>query len=60
MAAEQGLPSSFTLFERFMLPRSLDELEAVSTKATDGKGIDHFFAKYGDQLVGIFYAAQAS
>ena len=60
MAAEQGLPSSFTLFERFTLPKSTAELAAVSSKAADGKGIDHFFVKYGDQLVGIFYAAQAS
>jgi hypothetical protein len=60
MAAEQGLPSSFTLFEKFTLPRSIAQLDTVSSKSADGKGIDHFFVKYGDQLVGIFYAAQAS
>jgi hypothetical protein len=60
MAAEQGLPSSFTLFERFTLPRSIEDLDSVSSKSADGKGIDHFFVRYGDALVGIFYAAQAS
>jgi hypothetical protein len=60
MAAEQGLPSSFTLFEKFTLPRSIAQLDTVSSKSADGKGIDHFFVKYGDQLVGIFSAAQAS
>jgi hypothetical protein len=49
MAAEQGLPSSFTLFERFTLPRSSAELAALSSKSADGKGIDHVFVKYGEQ-----------
>ena len=60
MAAEQGVPSSFTLFERFTIPRSQAELEQVSSASSDGKGIDHFFVKYGDTIVGIFFAAQAS
>ena len=60
MAADQGVPSSFTLFERFTIPRSQGELAEVSSKSSDGKGIDHFFAKYGDTIVGIFFAAQAS
>jgi hypothetical protein len=60
MAADQGIPASFTVFERFTVPRSLGEFEALSAKSTDGKGIDHFFAKYGDSLVTIFYTAQAS
>ena len=57
--AAQGIPSSVTMFERFTIPRSVDELEGLSTKASDGKGVDHFFASYGDALFGIFAAAQA-
>jgi hypothetical protein len=60
MAGEQGVPSSFTLFERFTIPRSQSELEQISSKSSDGKGIDHFFLKYGDAIVGIFFAAQGS
>ena len=60
MAADQGVPSSFTLFERFTIPRSQGELAEISSKSSDGKGIDHFFAKYGDTIVGVFFAAQAS
>ena len=60
MAADQGVPSSFALFERFTIPRSQGELAEVSSKSSDGKGIDHFFAKYGDTIVGVFFAAQAS
>ena len=60
MAADQGVPSSFTLFERFTIPRSQGELAEVSSKSSDGKGIDHFFARYGDTIVGVFFAAQAS
>jgi hypothetical protein len=56
----QGIPLSVTMFERFTIPRSVDELEGLSTKSGDGKGVDHFFASYGDALFGIFAAAQAS
>jgi len=55
----QGIPLSVTMFERFTIPRSVDELEGLSTKSGDGKGVDHFFASYGDALFGIFSAAQA-
>lgn len=55
----QGIPLSVTMFERFTIPRSVDELEGLSTKSSDGKGVDHFFASYGDALFGIFAAAQA-
>jgi hypothetical protein len=54
------VPSSFTLFEGFTIPRSQGELAEISSKSSDGKGIDHFFAKYGDTIVGVFFAAQAS
>lgn len=57
--AAQGIPLSVTMFERFTIPRSVDELEGLSTKSSDGKGVDHFFASYGDTLFGIFSAAQA-
>ena len=57
--AAQGIPLSVTMFERFTIPRSVDELEGLSTKSNDGKGVDHFFASYGDALFGIFSAAQA-
>jgi len=60
LARQQGVPLSFTVFERFTLPKSIGELEAVSSKSADGKGIDHFFVRYGDAIVGIFFAAQAS
>lgn len=56
----QGIPLSFTLFERFTIPRSVDEYEELTSKSTDGKGIDHFFAKYGDALYLNFRTAQAS
>ena len=55
----QGIPLSVTMFERFTIPRSQSELEALSTKSGDGKGVDHFFASYGGALFQIFSAAQA-
>lgn len=55
----QGIPLSVTMFERFTIPRSVNELEGLSTKSSDGKGVDHFFASYGDALFQIFAAAQA-
>ena len=60
MTAEAGVPLSFTVFEPFTIPRSMDELEGLATKSADGKGIDHFFVAYGDAIAGIFFAAQAS
>ena len=57
--AAAGIPTSFTLFERFTIPRSTQELEALrsvsSAKAADGKGIDHFFVAYGQQIIGIYF-----
>ena len=60
MSTEAGVPLSFTVFERFTIPRSMNELEALATKSADGKGVDHFFVAYGDAIAGIFFAAQAS
>ena len=53
LTEEAGIPTSFTLFERFTIPRNLDDADAIGSKSVDGKGVDHYFAKYGDQLVGI-------
>ena len=60
LTRERGVPLSFTVFERFTLPKSVEQLEGVSSKSADGKGVDHFFVAYGDAIVGIFFAAQAS
>lgn len=50
LTAEAGVPTSFTVFEKFTIPKSMDE---ASAKSSDGKGIDHFFTGYGEQLIGI-------
>ncbi|SER60832.1 hypothetical protein SAMN05216199_0661 [Pedococcus cremeus] len=55
----QGIPLSVTMFEKFTIPRSVEKLEGLSTKSSDGKGVDHFFSRYGDALFQIFSAAQA-
>lgn len=60
MTSEAGIPTSFTLFERFTIPRSYDELAGLQSKSADGKGIDHFFAAYGEQLMAIAVAAYQS
>ena len=56
-ASAQGIPTSFTLFEKFTIPRSIAEMEEMTeadvAKSTDGKGIDHFFLKYGEDLIAI-------
>ena len=56
-ASARGIPSSFTVFERFTIPRSVAEMEEMTeadlAKSTDGKGIDHFFLKYGEDLLSI-------
>ena len=55
----RGLPLSVTMFERFTIPPSINELEGLSSKSSDGKGVDHFFAAHGDALIGIFFEARA-
>ena len=60
MTEAQGIPLSVTMFERFTIPRSMDEFDALSAKSSDGKGVDHFFSAYGDALFQIFATAQAS
>ncbi|WP_225753284.1 hypothetical protein [Actinotalea sp. Marseille-Q4924] len=55
----RGIPTSVTLFERFTIPRSAAELERMSAKSSDGKGVDHFFAAYGDAIIGIVFEVLA-
>lgn len=55
MATERGIPTSFTVFEKFTIPRSVEDLEDMTSKSADGKGIDHFFVAYGDQIIGIYF-----
>lgn len=55
-AAEQGIPTSFTVFGRHLLPRSVEEMEQLSSASSDGKGVDHFFATYGEEITAIYYA----
>jgi hypothetical protein len=54
-----GIPTSFALFERFTIPRTPAEAEHLASHTTDGKGIDHFFTKYGDALMGIAVTVSA-
>ncbi|MEW5990327.1 MAG: hypothetical protein AB1736_03145 [Chloroflexota bacterium] len=58
LAESWGVPDSFTFRSDTIL------LEGASgwqngDHATDGKGIDHFFDVYGDQLLGALFAALA-
>ncbi len=53
LTAAAGVPSSFTVFEKFTIPKG------PGGDPTDGKGIDHFFTGYGDAIAGAFFAAQA-
>ena len=59
VAAEAGVPSSFTLFEKFTIPRNLMSEEDLTGTSADGKGIDHFFYAYGEKIIGAFRAGQA-
>ena len=59
LAADAGVPSSFTVFEKFTIPRNLMSEEDLTGKSADGKGIDHFFYAYGEQIVAAFKAGQA-
>ncbi|CAA9321784.1 MAG: hypothetical protein AVDCRST_MAG07-1291 [uncultured Frankineae bacterium] len=55
-AAEQGIPTSFTVFGRHMLPRSVEKMEELSSRTSDGKGVDHFFVAYGEDIIAIYFA----
>ena len=55
LTAERGIPTSFALFERFTIPRNLEDLhdlEQLPAKSADGKGVDHL-SGYVGALVGI-------
>ena len=55
LTAARGIPTSFALFERFTIPRNLEDLhdlEQLPAKSADGKGVDHLSAYVG-ALVGI-------
>ncbi len=43
-AEEQGISLSVALFERFILPRSLDDGDAITATQNNGKGVYYFFA----------------
>jgi hypothetical protein len=54
LATAQGIPSTFTIF---VGSHTLAEGTPAALKhAADGKGVDHIFAAYGEQLVGIALA----
>ncbi len=52
MAVDAGIPASVAVFARTTLP------VGGGGSSSDGKGIDHFFESYVDDLVPIFYAVQ--
>ena len=58
-ASAAGIPPSFTFRSDKTL---LEEASgwAKGDHATDGKGIDHFFDVYGEQLIGILFEALAN
>jgi hypothetical protein len=56
LAQAQGIPTSVALFGKQTIPVSQDEW---SPKSGDGKGVDHFFSAYGDQLMGIVMTVSA-
>jgi hypothetical protein len=56
MAQAQGIPSTFTIF---IGAKTIGEAAAAyekNGKSADGKGIDHIFDAYGNQLVAIVFA----
>jgi hypothetical protein len=50
MTAAQGIPTSLTTFARDTLPKG----NAPESHSTDGKGIDHYFHAFEDDLINIF------
>ena len=49
-ALARGVPSSFLIH----LPSTAASGVYGTAKSSDGKGIDHFFAYYGDDLIGAY------
>ncbi|HSK51287.1 MAG TPA: hypothetical protein VLA44_00920 [Clostridia bacterium] len=56
LASASGVPDAFTFRADTLLGGNGVGWEGRD-KATDGKGIDHFFAIYGDRLIGALFAA---
>ncbi|KAF2412199.1 hypothetical protein B1729_16425 [Microbacterium sp. B35-04] len=50
MTAARGIPTSLTTFARDTLPKG----NAPESHSTDGKGIDHYFHAFEDDLINIF------
>jgi hypothetical protein len=50
MTAAEGIPTSLTTFARDTLPKG----NAPEEHSTDGKGIDHYFHAFEDDLIRIF------
>jgi hypothetical protein len=54
MTAAEGIPTTLTTFARDTLPKG----NAPESHSTDGKGIDHYFHAYEDDLIRIFFTVQ--
>ncbi|MFE5409077.1 hypothetical protein [Microbacterium sp. NPDC056569] len=50
MAAAQGIPTTLTTFARDTLPKG----NAPESHSSDGKGIDHYFHTFEEDLITIF------
>lgn len=50
MTAAEGIPTSLSTFTRDTLPKG----KAPESHSSDGKGIDHYFHAYEDDLIRIF------
>jgi hypothetical protein len=59
-ATEMGVPSNVTIFVGKITIGANGNAFTDGGKAADGKGIDHFFAAYGEQLVAAYFAGLAS
>ncbi len=58
LASSWGIPGSFTFRTDTLLPPS--SAWDAGGHSTDGKGIDHVFDLYGDQIVAALFAALAN
>jgi hypothetical protein len=59
LAESWGVPDSFTFRSDKLIGANASGWEK-GDHATDGKGIDHFFDVYGQQIVGALFAALAN
>jgi hypothetical protein len=52
-----GIPTQLAIFEKALIPKG----KGIShERMTDGKGIDWFFHKYGEAIVGAYFDALAN